>query len=581
MKKRDELFCVFLGPDGSGKSSLIDKFNAFRRALHPEKRFVKFHWRPGMLPQIRTLLGKSKLENEFVIAHPHSPKKRSRTTSFLRWMYYSIDYIIGYYLKILPMKIRTTAVIMDRYYYDIIVDPVRYGFNLPKWLLKLPLRFIPQPDLTIYLDNEPEELYKRKQELPVSELKRQVEAWREFIPSLPNARIVTTDKPLEDVVHEVTKLVLERRAEMTRGMLKIEPEASQYLWKTEITDYIALPSKKNCRWIIPTNPKLAKKAWDLYQPYSLKGGIYKHFNKSFVRINPFLYRKFIPVESLKNKLVEILGMDDIVMPISTGTPSPFRKITGIVMSSDGKPQACIKIGETPLAIERIKNEAKILKELAISNQLSAISIPKCVYEGEIGNGYLLIQSPAPFDGKSGGKYFNEDYENILHTIINNTSITKKFNESDFYKRLKEGIENYSLSYKDVLKNGLDHLENALGDKEITFALSHGDCAPWNMIWKEKEVFIYDWESANLEAPAGIDLVHFLFQTAFLLKKLRGEKLLRYLFQNASLPSLPLPIPEILVMLYSLHMAVIEDQPQQLSPAAVERRKLIKIIMDGD
>ena len=93
---------------------------------------------------------------------------------------------------------------------------------------------------------------------------------------MPNARIVTTDKPLESVVHEVTRLVLERRAEMTRKTLKIEPEASQYLWKSDISDYIALPSKKNCRWIIPKEPYLAKKAWDLYLPYSFAGRVYKN-----------------------------------------------------------------------------------------------------------------------------------------------------------------------------------------------------------------------------------------------------------------------------------------------------------------
>jgi hypothetical protein len=247
------------------------------------------------------------------------------------------------------------------------------------------------------------------------------------------------------------------------------------------------------------------------------------------------------------------------------------------MSSDGIPKACVKIGETPLAIERIKNEANVLKLLVNGYQLSGIRYPKCLYEGDIGKAYVMIQTPVPFEGKNGSKYFNNDYAEVLRALINDTLVKKKFVESEFYNSLKSGVENYTLSYRDVLQNGLDYLEKALGDKEITFALAHADFAPWNMVWKGKEVFIYDWESANLEAPAGIDLVHFLFQTGFLLKKLRGEKLLRYILQNTSLPSVPLPLPEILVLLYFLHMAVTEDEPQQLSPAAVERRRLIKLI----
>lgn len=593
------LFMVVLSPDGGGKSSISKE--ALERLLGCFRKTQYLHWRPGMLPQIRTLLGRSKLDNEFVAANPHSPKRRSGITSFLRWMYYTIDYVVGYYLKILPMKIRTTAVIMDRYYYDIIVDPVRYGFNLPKWLLKLPLRFIPQPDLTIYLDNEPEELFKRKQELPVSELKRQVEDWRAFIPSLPNARIVSTDKLLEEVVHEVTKVVLERRAEMTRKMLKIEPEASQYLWKSESTDYIALPSKKDCRWIIPTNPKLAKQAWDLYQPYSFKGKIYKTYQKNLRRFFPHMKSKTIRIqdsgvsEAVKEIIVENLKRDDIVIALSTGTPSPFRKITGIVMSHNAEPLAYVKIGETPLAISRIKNEANMLKHIALSSwfiahslqqpsimshERSAINIrvPELLYEGEIGNAYVLIQSSTPFEGKSGEKYFNEDYGNILKALIKNTSVTKKFNESKFYIKLKRGVENYSLSYKEILKNGFDHLEKALGDKEIIFAFSHGDFAPWNMTWSKdkKEVFLYDWESANPEAPAGIDLIHLLFQTGFLLKKLRGDSLLNYIIRKPFLSVSSLP-PEFLILIYCLHMAVTEDQPQQLNPSAVERRNIVKLI----
>jgi len=196
----------------------------------------------------------------------------------------------------------------------------------------------------------------------------------------------------------------------------------------------------------------------------------------------------------------------------------------------------------------------------------------------------MIQSPAPFEGKSGDKYFNEDYRNILQTLINNTSVTKKFNESEFYKKLKQGIDNYSLSYKDILQNGLNYIDEALGDKEITFALSHGDFAPWNMIWNDKQVFLYDWESANLEAPAGIDLVHFLFQTGFLLKKLRGNTLLVFCLNGKPYQIVSgkieksLLASKLLLLSYLLKMAIDEDREQPLSESGVERRNLIKVLI---
>ena len=299
-------------------------------------------------------------------------------------------------------------------------------------------------------------------------------------------------------------------------------------------------------------------------------------------------------EQLREVIINVFQTKDIVLAFSTGTPGPFRKITAMIMDSAGNVLGFAKIGETQLAIQRIKHEASVLKLLfatynlspitnnysLISHQPSAISVkfPACLYEGEIDNAYLMIQSPAPFEGKSGKIEFDENYAEILQTLMNNTSVKKKFNESDFYESLREGIDNYSLSYKDILRKGLNYLDEAVGDREITFTLSHGDFAPWNMIWKGKEIFIYDWESANLEAPSGIDIVHFLFQTGFLLTKLRGDKLLRYILQSLTnqrlSKSLPIPLPDILVLLYFLHMAVTEDQPQQLSSTAVERRNLI-------
>ncbi len=307
--------------------------------------------------------------------------------------------------------------------------------------------------------------------------------------------------------------------------------------------------------------------------------------------------KYKLLKNLSNLIKEVIAnvfhRDDVVLAISTGTPSPFRKLTAMIMDSGGKVLGYAKIGETSLAIKRIKNEAKTLKllvnsyqlsgnrnqEPGISNQESAIRYPECLYEGEIENVYVLIQSPAPFEGKSGDSEFNESYADVLRVLIEKTSVKKKFVESNFYKNLKTGVENYPLSYKDLLKDALKYLEDKIGDKEILFSLSHGDFAPWNMVWSKdrKEVFIYDWESANPEAPTGIDLVHFLFQTGFLLKKLRGENLLKYIARNPFL-SISLLSPEILILLYSLYMAVTEDAPQQLSPPAVERRKMIKTLV---
>ena len=600
LRNQTGIFICLLGPDGSGKSTIIEHLSGQTKNLYPKGRFKKFHWRPGIFPQLRSLINTSGSLMEINPTQPYRAHKRGRISSFVRWLYYTFDYIAGYYLKILPLKVKTTLTIMDRYYYDIIVDPVRYNFNLPRWFLKSVLAFIPKPDLTIYLDNIPERLYDRKQELPLSEIKRQVHAWREFIPKLPNSRVVTTDKPLAEVVNEVTKIILETREEMTKATLNIDPKESFYLWESDLSGgYASLPSRKNCRLIIPANPILAEKCWDLYLPYSLKGRLLKSVLK-FLSARGFLNvlrsQRITPKfsyesETLKKCIADIFKRDDLALAISTGTPGPFRKITAMVMDSNGKNLGFVKIAKTPLAVERIKNEANILWGLKFetSGTGSRVKAPECLYDGQINDAFILVQSPAPFEGRSGRSDFNEDYAEILNAFIKDTVVKKNFAESEFCKRLKNGIMKYSLSFRDLLMNALNYLEETICNKEITFSLSHGDFAPWNILWNGKKAFIFDWESANLKAPAGIDLIHFLFQTGFLLKKYRSHTLLSYIINNGnkyyedlySLWDVKLIGIKNILLLYLIYMAVTEDQPFQLATAAVARRNLITLLIaDG-
>jgi len=455
------------------------------------------------------------------------------------------------------------------------------------------LTIIPKPDLTLYLDNTPEQLNERKQELPVAELKRQVEAWRDFIPSLPNAQIVTTDKPLDQVVENVVQLILTKRAEMTEKMLKVNPSAAKYLWNNDCT-YSALPNKKYCQWIFPASKNAFQRSWSLYQPYSFKGKIYKRF----LQINGLLLprpKKSIKKEELNYRegdelrdiLVKILKRKDLIMAVAYGTPSPYRKINGLVMTSEGEPLSFIKIGETEPARQRVKREAEILKRIEKIN-FEEVQIPQCLYSGKLGDSHVLIQTIPLFKGKKGGIQLDNKYTKILKILADKTAKLIPLHSSSFWQSLKDEIDNYPISYKGLLKEGLSILAQTMEDREISMGLAHGDFAPWNMFWNDKEVFIYDWESANEQAPVGIDLVHFLFQVGFLLKRLRGDRLLSYIKRKSEEPCQKLSLisgiklleKKTLIFCYLLHMAVVEDTPQQLSRAAVERRNLIKLIVHG-
>jgi thymidylate kinase len=117
----------------------------------------------------------------------------------------------------------STLVLHDRHLLDALVDPKRYRYSGPPWLLRLIWWFVPKPDLVILLDAPPEVLQSRKQEVPLQESERQREAYRSLVRPMSNGRIVDAARPLPQVVNEVQDLVLLHLASRTARRLGFEP----------------------------------------------------------------------------------------------------------------------------------------------------------------------------------------------------------------------------------------------------------------------------------------------------------------------------------------------------------------------
>lgn len=586
------IFICIVGVDGAGKSSLAQRLQEKVSTIYPGNRFLRFHWRPGLFPKLSKLIFSEGDEIDFNNINLDYAKPKNVILSILRWLYYSLDFTIGYYLKILPKKMSSTAIVIERYYYDILVDNRRYGFNLPYWLLRSIVIFIPKPDLTIYLDNTAATIHERKQEMATKMLSTQINAWRELIPLLPNPKIIFTDKPLEELANECSAVILSCRAEMTEKSLGTHNTVSKYLWSAG-KKYVSLPSKRNCRWIVPCSNKLSSAAWSLYRPFSFYGRMYKKFSNTISMISCFWATNKInegdlnssAAMQLKELAAAVLKRDDIIMAVSAGNPSAFRKITGVVMSLNGEVLSYVKIGNTGLAIERIKKEADVLKQITGGFRKAGIEIevPKCLYSGELKKSYIIMQSPLFCNAKSGKRRFNLDYAAILENFLIYSKSVKKFSESEFYKKIKTEVGIYPLSFRNLLKETLSLLEENILDKKIYFSLSHGDFAPWNILRQNKKFFIYDWETACFDAPVGIDMVHFNFQTGNLLWNLDAKALLNFILSNQSYEILTTKLqislmnPQMLLLCYLLKMAVDEDKYQLLSEPASQRRKLMKLL----
>jgi thymidylate kinase len=197
---------VFLGTDGSGKSTIIDAvIPAIKEKYNISVQYE--HLRPNYIPSLAVLLGKRTKEKEAAITKvedPHSEKPSGFLGSLFRLSYYFLDYTWGYYRKIY----KSSGIwIFDRYYYDYMLDPRRGRINLPQWIIRFYVLFIPSPDLIFCLGTDAEKIHKRKPELPLNEVKRQISALYEFSTNYKNAVWIDTGCSIEESVNNTMSVI--------------------------------------------------------------------------------------------------------------------------------------------------------------------------------------------------------------------------------------------------------------------------------------------------------------------------------------------------------------------------------------
>ena len=94
--------------------------------------------------------------------------------------------------------------ISDRYFDDLLVDPVRYRYGAPRWLARLAFKLAPQPNLVFVLDADSSVIYGRKQEVALSELERQLAAYREMAHSGGDrVKLIAVDRTKEEIAEEI------------------------------------------------------------------------------------------------------------------------------------------------------------------------------------------------------------------------------------------------------------------------------------------------------------------------------------------------------------------------------------------
>jgi len=149
------------------------------------------------------------------VTDPHVQPLRGPISSLIKLAYWWIEYTLGYLMNVYPRLAHSTLVLFDRYYHDVLVDAKRYRYGGSLWLAHLTGKIIPRPHLVILLDAPPQVLFARKQEVPFEEVNRQREKYVNLVRNLHSGHMVDASKPLEEVVSEVEKIILDYMAART------------------------------------------------------------------------------------------------------------------------------------------------------------------------------------------------------------------------------------------------------------------------------------------------------------------------------------------------------------------------------
>lgn len=194
------LMVCILGRDGSGKSTfstnLVNSLDACFRDTG------KYHLYPGLIFGSQTHSEQAQF--------PHAQKARNSLLSFFKLELFFIEFFCGYWFKIYPLKVRSTFLLFDRYFIDVLIDPIRYRNTNNERTIKLFHKMLPKPDVWIILDISSEVLMTRKNELTFEKSESLRSRYLDIKAFLPNSILINTEKAIPECINEATAFVLQK-----------------------------------------------------------------------------------------------------------------------------------------------------------------------------------------------------------------------------------------------------------------------------------------------------------------------------------------------------------------------------------
>ena len=235
--------------------------------------------------------------------------------------------------------------------------------------------------------------------------------------------------------------------------------------------HVGVPAGREPRWLLPRSPSgVTSAACAIYQPMTAKG----EFGWKLVTgLTRFGAHRVLPRATIPEEVISILEQTSVRWShVALARANHAGRSTALIL--DGRePVAIAKIARTEAGAKALEREAEVLEKISEA-VMQPISVPEVL---DTGPGLLVLGYVA-------------------------------------WERRRDPV---------ILPSAVAH---ALGHLRLHSGLSHGDCAPWNLLAHPGGFTLIDWEEASPELPELFDPLHYVVQSHSLLGRPSLEELMK-------------------------------------------------------